>query len=160
MKYRLINDIKLSITNTKENDLLIEKSGGSQDQPVGRIAIITKNVIKRTDSIHYSNFVQKIKINESQVSPSYLFCFLKTIHSIGLTDSMQSQTNGIRNLIMSNYFSQSIPLPPLQKQTAIAKHITAIRNQAKQLQQQAQAELAQAKKQVEAMILGTDNSNV
>jgi hypothetical protein len=40
------------------------------------------------------------------------------------------------------------------KQTEIADHISALRTQAKQLQQQAEVELAQAKQQVERMILG------
>ena len=51
-----------------------------------------------------------------------------------------------------------IPLPLLEKQTEIADHISALRTQAKQLQQQAAAELEQAKQQVEHMILGNPNS--
>ena len=38
----------------------------------------------------------------------------------------------------------------------MVKSDTAIRNQAKQLQQQAKTDLEQAKKEVEAMILGED----
>lgn len=47
-----------------------------------------------------------------------------------------------------------IPLPPPEKQTEIANHISALRTQAKQLQQQAADELAHAKQQVEQLILG------
>ena len=49
-----------------------------------------------------------------------------------------------------------IPLPPIEKQLGIVEHITDIRRRAKQLQQQGKVELEQAKKEVEAMILGTD----
>jgi F0F1-type ATP synthase membrane subunit b/b' len=45
-----------------------------------------------------------------------------------------------------------------KKQTAIANHISTLRTQAKQLQQQAAAELAHAKQQVEQLILGSQNS--
>jgi restriction endonuclease S subunit len=48
----------------------------------------------------------------------------------------------------------AIPLPPLDKQTEIADNIKTIRNQAKQLQKEEQADLEQAKKEVEAIILG------
>lgn len=51
-----------------------------------------------------------------------------------------------------------IPLPPIDKQTEIADHITTVRDQAKALQQQAKADLEQAKKEVEAMILGEDEN--
>lgn len=47
-----------------------------------------------------------------------------------------------------------IPLPPLPKQEKIATHIHSIRSKAKQLRYQADAELEQAKKEVEKMILG------
>jgi len=44
--------------------------------------------------------------------------------------------------------------PPLEKQLEIVDRITAIRNQAKRLRQEAKADLEQAKQEVEAMILG------
>jgi len=47
-----------------------------------------------------------------------------------------------------------IPLPPLEKQNQIAEHISKIRAQAKQLQTKAKTGLEQAKKEVEAIILG------
>ena len=122
--------------------------------------ILSEDIFSHKISICYSNFIQKIRVDNIQIQPNYLFCFLKTVHNIGLTDAMQSQTSGIRNLIMNYYFRQSIPLPPLAKQTEIANHITEIRNQAQQLQQQGKAELEQAKKEVETMILGTDENRL
>ena len=73
---------------------------------------------------------------------------------MGITDSMQSQTNGIRNLIMHEYFDQTIVVPPLTKQQEIVDHISAIRKQAKALQEEGKSILEQAKKEVEQMILG------
>ncbi|MCK4562653.1 MAG: restriction endonuclease subunit S, partial [Flavobacteriaceae bacterium] len=55
VKYRLINSDKLNRIDIQENDLLIEKSGGSPAQPVGRISILTKSILK-THQIGYSNF--------------------------------------------------------------------------------------------------------
>jgi type I restriction enzyme S subunit len=48
----------------------------------------------------------------------------------------------------------NLPLPPLTKQQEIADHISAIRAEAKVLEQEANAILEQAKKKVEEMILG------
>ena len=58
------------------------------------------------------------------------------------------------NINSEEYKSLPIVLPPLEKQIEISEHITAIRNQAKQLQQQAKTDLEKAKQEVEAMILG------
>ena len=160
VKYRLINKSILSKIDLKENDLLIEKSGGSPDQPVGRIAIITQNIIKN-NILCYSNFIHKIRVDNKKINPEYLFCFLKMMHNIRLTEAMQSQTNGIRNLIMNSYLNQNIVIPisengkiDIQKQTEIANRITAIREEAKKLQLEAFDTLEIAKREIEQMILG------
>ncbi len=153
VKYRLINRKKLNLMDIRVNDLLIEKSGGSIDQPVGRIALLTDKMI-RENQLGYSNFIHKIRVDDTRVSPTYLFFYLKLMHNIKLTDSMQSQTNGIRNLIMSNYFNQNIVIPPIEKQTEIATHISQIFAAAKQLQQDAAQIFASAKTDIERMILG------
>ncbi|MBR4583728.1 MAG: restriction endonuclease subunit S [Bacteroidales bacterium] len=49
-----------------------------------------------------------------------------------------------------------IPLPPLEKQQKIVDHITAIRQQAKALQEEGKTILEDAKKEVERMILGNE----
>lgn len=139
VKYRLINKNKFDKIDVQPNDLLIEKSGGSVDQPVGRVALITKDIFEE-NNLFYSNFIHKIRVDNSKIYPEYLFCFLKTIYNIKLTESMQSQTNGIRNLIMENYLNQSIVVPVdetgainLEKQKEIAHKIQNIRSKAKKL---------------------------
>ena len=152
-KYRLISNKKLDYIDLQPNDLIIEKSGGSENQPVGRVAIITKDLFER-DRLCYSNFVQKIRLDKNQVIPTYVCFFLRLVHNMKLTETMQSQTNGIRNLIMSEYYAQQIPLPPLEKQKEIITHIGTLYNRAKQLQQEATDIMTNAKQQIEQMILG------
>ena len=153
VKYRLIHEDKLKWMDIKANDLLIEKSGGSPDQPVGRIAIITNEMLSE-QMLCYSNFIHKIRVDTQKVNPSYLFYLLKTLHNIKLTDAMQSQTNGIRNLIMSNYLNQEIILPPMIKQNEIVDRINGLRLQIDTLQNDANSILDNARAKVEKMILG------
>lgn len=151
VKYRYILNTQLKKMEIKPNDLLIEKSGGSEDQPVGRIAFLTEEIL--TDrNIAYSNFLHKITVKG--INPQYLYYYLKLMHNIGLTDSMQSQTNGIRNLIMPEYKNQIIIVPDEQKQTEIVAHISAIRQEAKALETEGDKILADAKEEVEKMVLG------
>lgn len=150
-KYRLINADKYNKIKLDLNDLIIEKSGGSDDQPVGRVAIIEENTYN-TLPISFSNFLMKIRVQG--INPKYLYYFLKTMYNIGITDPMQSQTNGIRNLIIKEFLEQTIIEPPLAKQQEIADHIFAIRQQAKTLQAEGKAILENAKKEVEKMIIG------
>ena len=73
----------------------------------------------------------------------YLFEYLKSqqqyIYNL-------QQGSGQPHVYPADLEKIKIPLPPLEKQTEIANHITEIRNQAKLLQQEAKAGLKQAKK--------------
>jgi type I restriction enzyme S subunit len=151
-KYRLISKIKLKKLDILPNDLLLEKSGGSPDQPVGRIAILENNLLDN-NTIAYSNFIHKFRVNTEVVLPEFLFCFLKTIHNIKLTDVMQSQTNGIRNLIMREYWNQSIILPNKTKQKEIAETIYQMREEANRIEADARIGFEITKKDIEKLIL-------
>ena len=157
VKYRLIKKDKLKLLDVLENDLLLEKSGGSPNQPVGRIAILEKELFEKYHPICFSNFVQKIRPDETLVLPEYLFCFLKTIHNINITEVMQSQTSGIRNLIMREYFNQPVILPNKTKQKEIADKTNKMRNDAFQFFEEANKELKKASREVAQVILGGGN---
>lgn len=148
-KYRYILNTTLKEMDIKPNDLLIEKSGGSEDQPVGRIAFLTEDILSGRN-IAYSNFLHKITVKG--INPQYLYYYLKLMHNIGLTDSMQSQTNGIRNLIMSEYKNQIIIVPDEQKQNEIVSVISQIRAEAKKLEMEGDGILKQAMADVEGLI--------
>ena len=69
-------------------------------------------------------------------------------------DSMQSQTNGIRNLIVKEFLSQIVVKPPYLKQLEIVDYINNIRTRAKALQAEGKAILEDAKRKVEQIIIG------
>ena len=58
------------------------------------------------------------------------------------------------NINLEEISTIKIPLPPFTKQQEIANHINAIRQQAKQLQEEGKSILESAKKEVEQMIIG------
>ena len=150
VKKRLIQTDRFIKIQPLLNDIIIEKSGGSDDQPVGRVAIIDVEDYKGIP-LSFSNFLMKIRVKG--IDANYLYYFLKTIYNIGITDSMQSQTNGIRNLIIREYLEQKVVVPPIEKQREISKCIAEMRLKAKQLQVQGKTILENAKKEVEQMIL-------
>lgn len=152
IKYRQIKTDKLNKMDICVGDILIEKSGGSLDQPVGRVAYITENIIQNNENIAYSNFIQKIRIDKAQANAEYIYYYLSTMYRIGITEAMQSQTNGIRNLQMNEYFHQYVLLP--NNQTDIVKYIQNIYGNAKVLENEALCILESAKKQIEKIILG------
>ena len=151
-KYRQIKTDKFNKLDVCSGDILIEKSGGSPDQPVGRVAYITDDIIQNNCNIAYSNFIQKIRIDKTQANAEYVYYYLSMMYRIGITEAMQSQTNGIRNLQMNSYFQQYVLLP--DNQNEIANHIRNIYLKAKTLETEAIKILEMAKKQIEEIILG------
>ena len=150
-KTRLIKIDTYRKMSIAAGDIIIEKSGGSEDQPVGRVAFIDNELLELYN-IGFSNFLFKFKVKD--INPQYLYLYLKTMYNIGVTDSMQSQTNGIRNLIVKEFLSQIVVKPPFSKQQEIVDCITNIRTRAKALQAEGKAILEDAKRKVEHMIIG------
>ena len=147
---RLINKTKFNKISLKYGDLLIEKSGGSPIQPVGRIALITQI----NNDYTFSNFLQCLRVNKRICLPEYLFSFLKAIYSLNYMEYIQNQTTGIKNLIMEEFLSIPVCLPPLAVQNKIAEEVKNRMQKAEQLQKEAKDELENAKQEIERIILG------
>ena len=154
-KFRKYSKASFDKIALKEKDILIEKSGGSEDQPVGRVALIEKDMLDKY-SLAFSNFIHRIRIDENKAVPEYVFEYLRLMHNIKITEVMQTQTNGIRNLIMQEYFSQIILLPEPKKQEEIAIHAAQMRKHAFELQKEAEKIVLDAKAKVEKMLLGDE----
>jgi len=145
---RLMVKTKFNKIRLKLGDILIEKSGGSPVQPVGRVALIKED----KQEYAFSNFLQCFRINQEECLPEYLFAYLKAIYGLGYMEYVQNQTTGIKNLIMEEYLSIPIPFPPLLLQNKIAEGASFRREKAKKLQQEAEELLEQAKRKVEEII--------
>lgn len=70
-QYRFIEKTKLNKLHICSGDILIEKSGGSENQPVGRVAFLTDKLLE-SENICFSNFIQKITLN-NEVNKEYVF---------------------------------------------------------------------------------------
>lgn len=150
-QYRQIEKKKLATMNMEIGDIIIEKSGGSNDQPVGRVIYVDR-LDYNGYRLAYSNFLVKIKVNKDLVDPYYLFEYLRAIYGIGLTEVMQNQTNGIRNLIIEEFLQQTIIVPEDHKE--IGFQMKQLRSQAIEIEMNAERKWQLAKQQFEAELLG------
>lgn len=116
---RCIEKNKVKKLQLKNFDILIEKSGGSPIQPVGRVALIQK--LSFDKPVLFSNFLLKIVIDESIISPIYVYSYLRTLYQMGFMEYIQNQTTGIKNLLLEEFYS--IPIIQLERkeQENIAK---------------------------------------
>jgi len=105
----------------KIGDILLERSGGGPDQPVGRVGFITENM----GWYWVSNFVQVLRPNPDTIDPRYLGWTLFELQRTGIIERLQQQSTQMRNLNYRDYLRMKVPVPPLPTQKSIALAIDA-----------------------------------
>lgn len=100
-----------------DEDLLIEKSGGGDATPVGRVVRFNYN-----DKAICSNFIHSISVKEGY-SSNYLYYYFYGMYANKVNLLYFNQTTGIQNLKVGEYLSQTIYLPTLVEQQAIAAYL-------------------------------------
>ncbi|MFD1096247.1 restriction endonuclease subunit S [Salegentibacter chungangensis] len=120
---RALSEDEYLKTKLKENDIVIERSGGSANQPVGRVSFVTKDI--EETGFGFSNFIQRIRVSD-EYDAKFVFYCLYHLHSAGITQTMQTQTNGIRNLEYRYYLNQRLPKPSPTEQTQIANALSTV----------------------------------
>ncbi|MCG3656400.1 restriction endonuclease subunit S [Aliarcobacter butzleri] len=121
--YRKLSIDKINEKLLSANDILVERSGGSDTQPVGRVGFISEQIAK--DKYAFANFIQRISLDDTVVSKYVYYC-LQQMYEMGITASMQNQTTGIRNLDWKFYTQSIFPKPSLDEQKAIATILSKI----------------------------------
>lgn len=101
----------------RNGDLLIEKSGGGENQLVGCVVHFDHDF-----EAMCSNFIARIPLRNGMV-PQYWSYIHSSIYSLRLNLPSIKQTTGIQNLDAERYFNIEVPFPPAQDQFEIAAYL-------------------------------------
>lgn len=115
-----VEKTQLATRTLQYGDIILEKSGGSETQAIGRVVLFDKT---DNETYSYSNFCSRIRVqDDSQVNPIYLWIILHNFYCKGGTIPLQ---NGIRllNIDMDGYSKIKIPIPPIDIQKQIVEEI-------------------------------------
>jgi len=97
-------------------DIILEKSGGGPKQPVGRVVLFDK----AEGDFSFSNFTSALRVREpSELDFRFLHRYLHWIYVSGVTEKMQSNSTGIRNLDNDAYKALKISYPSIAEQRRI-----------------------------------------
>jgi type I restriction enzyme, S subunit len=99
-------------------DLIIEKSGGGDNQPVGRVVSFDLPEIALC-----SNFLEILRPDHEQLYQRYGAYLMYSLWVQRLVTRSIKQTTGIQNLDEEAYLDIQIQLPSVQKQRSIADHL-------------------------------------
>jgi len=145
-----LNSISLETYNQienyelKNNDIILSNAG-----TIGRVAIFTNS---SSNKVIFTENAVKITLNTALIKREFLLIIIESKYVQKQLEREFIQTT-IPKLSIDRIKKIKIPLPALETQTKIANHIQGLREEAKQLQQEAKEVLASAKDEVEAIIL-------
>lgn len=107
-------------------DILVEKSGGTDKYPVGRVVLYDK-----IDEVFLSNnFTTVFRSKENIIYNKYLFYYLMFNYNRGGMTKYYNKTTGIQNLRVKNLIKElKVPVPPMN----IQKQIVEVLDQAQSL---------------------------
>lgn len=97
-------------------DVIIEKSGGGENQPVGRAVLHVGGPVMPT------NFAGLLR-PAPDTDPQFVTYLLASRYSDGRTRSAIKQSTGIQNLDLGRFLSEHVPCPRLGAQRAIAAYL-------------------------------------
>jgi type I restriction enzyme, S subunit len=114
---RNINSKDYENRKLKKGDLLLEKSGGGDKQPVGFVVL---NTVARKSVC--SNFIAQLKLAENMNAQFWVY-FHQFLYSLRINVRSIKQSIGIQNLDETLYFNELACYPPFKEQTAIADYL-------------------------------------
>ena len=122
---REIDKNKIEQKQLKKGDIIIEKSGGSPNQPVGRVVFFSLN---SNEVFLCNNFTSILRVKED-INSKYIFYFLRNNYKKNKVVKYQNKTTGIINLKLQNYLNEScIFLPELKIQNKIVNILDNLEN--------------------------------
>ena len=114
--YRNLPDLKKSLV-LDENSILLEKSGGGDQQPVGRAVRYLG-----TERATCSNFIQKLQVDK-KYSSEFVILLLSMLYFNGVTMKVIKKTTGIQNLDLGAFLRTDVFLPSAEEQQRIVEFI-------------------------------------
>lgn len=113
---RSFNSRELSI-----GDIVIEKSGGTNDCSTGRVMYVSKELLESNTPLLCSNFCSAFKVKKDW-NPKYIYYFLRLVHKSGIFHNFEGKTSGIHNLQMEAAFDAiQIEKVSLEKQNKVVE---------------------------------------
>ena len=141
IEYLNVEERQYQKRKLQKGDLIVEKSGGSEKQPVGRTVLFNAE-----GEFSVSNFTSILRINnQNEITPEFLYKYLLYIYREGWTKEMQNATTGIHNIIFEKFLAISTPIPPLSEQQRIVTYLDAEFAKIEALKANAEKQLQAAK---------------
>lgn len=110
-------------------DIIMEISGGTSEQPVGRTVLVTKELVERFEGgrVICASFCKLIRLNKEKVSPYYFYYWMKFLYDTRIIDRFQLQSTGIINFKFEPFLRKGdVMLPAKEIMEAFGKKVMVL----------------------------------
>ncbi len=111
---RSIEQHVVSAHGLHAGDLLLEKSGGGENQPVGAVVLYDHDI-----PAVCSNFIARVTVGDGH-DPRFLTYLHAALYAMRINTRHIKQSTGIQNLDSASYLSEAAAFPDTAEQRAIA----------------------------------------
>ena len=112
-----------------DGDIVMEISGGTSEQPVGRTVLVTQDLIDRFEGgrVICASFCKMIRLNKDKISPYFFYFWMHYLYDTRIIDRFQLQSTGIINFKFEPFLKKGIVmLPPKELMQLFDKLIVPI----------------------------------
>ena len=119
----------------KYGDIILEKSGGTDVNPVGRVVFFDKK--DPNDVYLTNNFTTTLRVKDNKINSRFLLLFLLYNYKYKGVHKFYNKTTGIQNLQVSNLIKNTyVPLPEIKIQSTVVETLDKIKNIIKRREKQ------------------------
>ncbi|MBP5398768.1 MAG: restriction endonuclease subunit S [Bacteroidales bacterium] len=123
----------------EDGDIVMEISGGTAEQPVGRTVLVTQDMIDRfkDGTVICASFCKLIRLKKKKISPYYFYFWMHYLYDTRIIDRFQLQSTGIINFKFESFLRKGlVMLPPKTVMDAFDNEVAPIFKEMNVLAQQ------------------------
>lgn len=123
----------------EDGDIIMEISGGTSEQPVGRTVLVTEDLLERFPNkrLICASFCKLIRLKKDVVSPYYFYYWMKFLYDTRIIDRFQLQSTGIINFKFEPFLRRGdVVLPPKEVMLAFERQVSLCHKEMNQLAKQ------------------------
>ena len=123
--YRYHKKSNYASRKLEDGDIIIEVSGGTAEQPVGRVVLVNKDTVERLDgTVICASFCKLIRLNKTVIRPEYYYYWMKFLYETRIIDRFQLQSTGIINF-QFEFFARKgdVLMPPANLMNKFSDYI-------------------------------------
>lgn len=109
----------------QEGDIVIEKSGGTNNCSTGRPIYVSNELLENNKPLLCSNFCEAFRVKKGW-SSRYIYYYIKLVHKSNIFFNFEGKTSGIHNLDIDSAF-KAIEIPDISYKQQV-KIATTIQN--------------------------------